>query len=96
MMAQLEAMTEGMLTFLTCYVISATLLTLCVARLEERQVRQQFNAEHGAHLPADICLCIENPPTKWEVLPWHGEPVEVLPDIDYDLLVEVGHLSVHS
>jgi len=55
---------------------------------EERQVRQQFNAEHDAHLPTDICLCIENPPTKWEVLPWHGEAVEVLPDIDYDLLVE--------
>ncbi|KAF7968960.1 hypothetical protein HWV62_28749 [Athelia sp. TMB] len=55
---------------------------------EERLVRVQFNTEQGAHLPADICLCIENPPTRWEVLPWNGEAMEELPDIDYDLIVE--------
>ncbi|KZP33352.1 hypothetical protein FIBSPDRAFT_721504, partial [Athelia psychrophila] len=55
---------------------------------EERLVRVRFNADQGAHLPVDICLCIENPPTRWEVLPWNGEVMEELPDIDYDLIVE--------
>ncbi|KAI9568239.1 autophagy-related protein 17 [Boletus coccyginus] len=48
-----------------------------------------FNTEHGAHIPADICLCIENPPTRWEVVPWAGDTREVLPEIDADLLPQV-------
>ncbi|KAG9314845.1 hypothetical protein JVU11DRAFT_3941 [Chiua virens] len=55
---------------------------------EERQLRDDFNAEHGAHIPADICLCIENPPTRWEVIPWAGDIREVLPEIDADLLAQ--------
>jgi len=51
-------------------------------------MREDFNAEHGAHIPADICLCIENPPTRWEVVPWTGDMREVLPDIDADLLTQ--------
>lgn len=54
---------------------------------EERLLREDFNSTHGAHLPADICLCIENPPTKWEVMPWGGS-IEVLPDVAIDLLGE--------
>ncbi|KAF8557452.1 hypothetical protein OG21DRAFT_1407161 [Imleria badia] len=61
---------------------------------DERQVREEFNAEHGAHIPADICLCIENPPTKWEVVPWAGDMREVLPEIDADLLTQVSCGSV--
>ncbi|KAH0832924.1 autophagy protein Apg17-domain-containing protein [Lanmaoa asiatica] len=59
---------------------------------EERQIREDFNAEHGAHIPTDICLCIENSPTRWEVVPWAGDTREVLPEIDADLLTqgEVG------
>jgi hypothetical protein len=53
-------------------------------------MREDFNAEHGAHIPADICLCIENPPTRWEVVPWTGDMREVLPDIDADLLTQVS------
>ena len=80
----LESMTEGIPNYLSVFFIYTD------ERTDERQVRGEFNAEHGGHLPADLCLCVENPPTKWEILPRHGEAVEVLPDIDYDLLVEVS------
>ncbi|KAK7033021.1 kinase activator, partial [Favolaschia claudopus] len=53
---------------------------------EESQIREHFNAEHGAHLPDDICLCIGNSPTRWEVLPWHGEEPEALPELEPDLI----------
>lgn len=64
-----------------------------VARLEamteeERKFRESFNAEHGAHLPSDLCLYIENPPTRWQVIPHDGDDVESLPDVDDDLLEE--------
>lgn len=55
---------------------------------EERQVREEFNTEHGAHIPTDLCLCIENPPTRWEVVPWPGDVRETLPEIDSDLLAQ--------
>jgi hypothetical protein len=60
-----------------------------VRTTEERQVRNDFNTDHGAHLPADLCLCIENPPTRWEVVPHNGDALEVLPDIDDDVLAQV-------
>ncbi|KAF7316900.1 Rab guanyl-nucleotide exchange factor [Mycena chlorophos] len=53
---------------------------------EESRVRDRFNAEHGTHLPEDLCLCIGNAPTKWEVLPWNGEEPEALPEIEPDLI----------
>lgn len=62
----------------------------CMHATEERQVRDDFNAEHGAHIPADICLCIENPPTRWEVVPWPGDTREVLPEVEGDLLMAVS------
>lgn len=55
---------------------------------EERQVREDFNAEHGAHIPADLCPCIENPPTRWDVVPLPGDVRETLPEIDSDLLAQ--------
>jgi len=54
----------------------------------ERVVRESFNAEHGAHLPSDLCLYIENPPTRWQVIPFDGDHVESLPDVDDDLVTE--------
>lgn len=36
---------------------------------EERTMRESFKVEHGDHLPDDLCLAIENLPTKWEVFP---------------------------
>lgn len=62
-------------------------------------MRETFRADHGDHLPDDLCLSIDNPPTKWDVVPvpWipqeHGVPAtagdrEVLPDVDIELLVE--------
>ncbi|KAG0705672.1 autophagy-related protein 17 [Suillus ampliporus] len=55
---------------------------------EERQVREDFNAEHGQHIPEDICLCIENPPTRWEVGPREGDVRESLPEVESDLLAQ--------
>ncbi|VDC04793.1 unnamed protein product [Peniophora sp. CBMAI 1063] len=52
---------------------------------EERQVREDFNAEHGQHLPSDICVFIERMPTRWEVRALDTE-LENLPDIPADLL----------
>lgn len=56
-------------------------------------MRDDFNVEHGAHIPTDICLCIENPPTRWEVVPWAGDTREVLPEIGGDLLTQVSLCS---
>ncbi|KAN0093237.1 Autophagy-related protein 17 [Tylopilus felleus] len=67
-------------------VIEGMMVELDTMTSEERQMREIFNAEHGAHIPADICLCIENPPTRWDVVPWAGDMREVLPEIDVDLL----------
>jgi len=63
---------------------------------EEHIVRQEFNAEHGQYLPSDLCPSIENPPTKWEIVSYNGEPEEVLPDIDNDLLVEAKDRTAGS
>lgn len=73
-------------------------MTMCHGRrdAEERQMREIFNAEHGAHIPADICLCIENPPTRWDVVPWAGDMQEVLPEIDVDLLKQVSWALFYS
>jgi len=95
MIATLESMSEGTLTCLSGLPSSIRMNFNTDEETDERQIRDEFNVEHGAHLPADICLCIENPPTTWEIVPWHGEAVEMLPDIDYDLLVEVS-LSLFS
>ncbi|KAF8969245.1 autophagy protein Apg17-domain-containing protein [Flammula alnicola] len=55
---------------------------------EESRVRTHFNAEYGQHLPEDLCLCIGNAPTVWEVVPAEGTTLESLPFIDNDLIVE--------
>ena len=57
--------------------------------IEERRQRDKFSSEHGEHLPEDLCLSIQNPPTRWEVVPWNHESVESLPEIEDDLLREV-------
>ncbi|TFY70472.1 hypothetical protein EVG20_g2531 [Dentipellis fragilis] len=72
----------------TAYQASFHKLLIEIARRQERQVREDFNAEHGSHLPSDICLYIENPPTRWEVVPFDGDSIETLPDVDNDLLVQ--------
>ena len=59
-------------------------------RWTERQVREDFNAENGAHIPEDICLRIQNPPTKWEVVSWSGDTRVMLPEIDADPLKQVS------
>jgi autophagy-related protein 17 len=91
MMAQLETMSEGV------FLYPHRLVRLF--RLDdisgERVVRESFNAEHGAHLPSDLCLYIENPPTRWQVIPFDGDTVESLPDADDDLVAEVDLNSLH-
>jgi autophagy-related protein 17 len=66
--------------------IEGIVLELRAMTEEERQVRENFNAEHGRHIPEDICLCIENPPTRWEVVPREGDVRENLPEVESDLL----------
>jgi autophagy-related protein 17 len=61
--------------------------------IEETRVRSHFNAEYGLHLPEDLCLCIGNSPTRWQVVPWEGSSLEVLPSIDMDLIADVGAFS---
>ncbi len=68
-----------------CSMTSYSLL-FCV---EESRVRAHFNAEYGSHLPEDICLCIGNAPTRWEVIPWQDSSPEVLPFIPKDLIIDV-------
>jgi len=67
---------------------------------EEHEIRTAFNAEQGSNLPADLCLCVENMPTRWNVVPieehsfegissgYRENYREFLPSIDNDLLVE--------
>lgn len=68
---------------------------------EEREIRVAFNAEQGSNLPADLCLCVENMPTRWNVIPieehsfegissgYREDHREFLPTVDSDLLAEV-------
>lgn len=84
MVARLEAMSEGV--FFSHYLVRGVVENNIP---EERKFRESFNAEHGAHLPSDLCLYIENPPTRWQVIPHDGDDVESLPDVDSDLLEEV-------
>jgi len=69
-------------------IVSGMMARLEAMSEEERVFRDSFNAEHGAHLPSDLCLYIENPPTRWQVIPLDGDDVESLPDVDNDLLEE--------
>lgn len=68
---------------------------------EEREIRAVFNAEQGSNLPADLCICVENMPTRWNVVPieehsfegissgYREDYREFLPTVDSDLLAEV-------
>ena len=90
MMRQLDSMTLGWrLDFNFSYTEIYSLLSF----VEESRVRAHFNAEYGSHLPEDICLCIRNEPTKWEVIPSEGSYSEVLPFIANDLLAGVRATS---
>ncbi|KAJ3510117.1 hypothetical protein NLJ89_g4851 [Agrocybe chaxingu] len=63
---------------------------------EETHVRAHFNAEYGSHLPDDLCLCISDPPTRWEVAPLDGTSPEVLPEIDRDIIAEASERVGYS
>ncbi|KAJ2922864.1 hypothetical protein H1R20_g14249, partial [Candolleomyces eurysporus] len=69
-------------------IVNGMMSQLVIMAEEEGQVRKHFNAEYGGHLPEDICLCIGNEPTRWEVLPCPGDRRETLPEIPPDLIVE--------
>ncbi|TBU24040.1 autophagy protein Apg17-domain-containing protein [Dichomitus squalens] len=55
---------------------------------EERILRQEFQAEHGQYIPEDFCLYVENLPNRWMISTWNGEPLEMLPLIDADIIEE--------
>ncbi|KAK7690808.1 hypothetical protein QCA50_005908 [Cerrena zonata] len=69
-------------------IIEGMMSQLSALTEEERSHRVAFNDEHGEHLPADVCLSIQNPPTRWEIITWNREPLEELPMVDNDLLLE--------
>jgi len=55
---------------------------------EEQRLREQFYIAYGGYLPYDLCLSIQNPPTKWVVGPAPGESKEALPGVADDLFAE--------
>ncbi|KDR78886.1 hypothetical protein GALMADRAFT_244529 [Galerina marginata CBS 339.88] len=63
---------------------------------EENRVRNHFNDEYGTNLPLDLCLCVSNSPTRWEIVPWEGSAPEVLPLIASDLLTEARNRVEYS
>ena len=89
MMRQLESMSEGMYGLFSLS-FQTNLFNFSLSKTEENRVRTHFNTEYGQHLPVDLCLCIGNSPTRWEVVPWDGTTPETLPAIDADLIAEVG------
>ncbi|EIN09795.1 hypothetical protein PUNSTDRAFT_101708 [Punctularia strigosozonata HHB-11173 SS5] len=50
-------------------IVNDMLAQLHVMAEEEHAVREAFNHEHGPNLPEDLCLCISNPPTRWDIVP---------------------------
>lgn len=93
MTAQLEAMTAGMYKSLFHFIIRSRIFELYLILpwfgVEEDQVRKHFNLEFGINLPEDLCLCIGNSPTQWEVTSCSEDVSEFLPAIESDLLIEV-------
>lgn len=71
-------------------------------------MRAAFNAEQGSNLPADLCLCVENMPTRWDIVPIEEQPFEsissehredyreILPTVDSELLAEVSFTPIQS
>lgn len=110
MIDQLAAMTEGSRPILStpplcpseicfsCFTFPAVPIE---THTEEREMRAAFNAEQGSNLPADLCLCVENMPTRWNVVSieehsfegissgYREDYREFLPTVDSDLLAEV-------
>lgn len=60
---------------------------------EELQLREEFKAAHGMYLPDDVCLFVQNAPTRWAVVPQDKEQVEVLPELENDLLDKARSLD---
>ena len=109
MIDQLAAMTEGSFRILygvfrlskICFYGSTFPAGRFCISIEEREMRATFNAEQGSNLPADLCLCVEDMPTRWNVVPveetsfegissGYGEDYrEFLPGVDNELLAEV-------
>ncbi|KAI0033079.1 autophagy protein Apg17-domain-containing protein [Vararia minispora EC-137] len=67
-------------------IVRGTMSQLAAMAEEERQLREDFNTEHGKYLPSDICFFVENMPTRWEVTPLKDDAIESLPDIPADLV----------
>ena len=52
-------------------------------------MREAFHSEHGGNLPDDLCSCIGNIPTQYEIRPADDAEGDELPMIDEDVLSEV-------
>ncbi|CAL1716570.1 unnamed protein product [Somion occarium] len=71
-------------------IIAGMMSQLTALTEEERLRREEFNTAHGEHLPSDVCLFVQNHPTRWEIVTGNNEALEVLPEIDADLLAEAN------
>lgn len=57
---------------------------------EEIRTREAFLSNHREQLPDDLCLCIDDVPTRYEIGLADGETQEEVPDVDADLLEDVS------
>ncbi|KAH8831354.1 autophagy-related protein 17 [Flagelloscypha sp. PMI_526] len=67
-------------------IVRGMLQQLTAMTLEETRMRTHFTEDYGANIPDDICLCIGDLPTRWNILPDskdHG-----LPDVPVGVLSE--------
>ncbi|KAI0322587.1 autophagy protein Apg17-domain-containing protein [Amylostereum chailletii] len=68
------------------HIVQGMISQLESATAEEYQVRADFYSQHGPFLPIDLCFGLENPPTRYTVVPLDGDVMETIPDIPNDIL----------
>jgi len=59
---------------------------LDIRRLDEIHAREIFSGSHRAQLPNDLCLCIDDVPSRYVMNIAEGDSQEEVPDVDEDLL----------
>lgn len=56
---------------------------------DEIHAREVFLENHRAQLPDDLCLCIDDVPSRYVINIAEGDTQEEMPDVDEDLLEDV-------
>lgn len=60
---------------------------------DEIHAREVFSESHRAQLPDDLCLCIDDVPSRYVINIAEGDSQEEVPDVDEDLLEDVRSQS---